>query len=401
MSILGGGGGDSSFTFKALIFAIAIMFLLPTMITIYCPGYIGNVDKDELFDGYYQMTGQEASTKTSIWALTGIYEPLIEGQPYGETPDGWLYSSRIDNYTPSQYDGSPEYYVVYRDSNGVYRYLQDSSDYDPVKNTGHKGMREYNTDTNQWEDRADGYKGDLYTNVQFDVQQKSNIFFSEANKTVNDDGTFYYYYQGYRMSFQPVSNYNIADSNGDKIPVIATTTSCSLIWYQYYTSSGVAGALVLSGSSGGTSYINGSQIVSAFNSITSTAKFEMVFNGGITLNVLIKIDPYYLTTKTVQECYDEGYWSIMITSESVDSDAYTGTDYAINPMKILNTVIDLLTFDYSDYNLSPAIGILCSILFVLPLYALLITICLDHTYLWILVGIMTALQSINFFNIFG
>lgn len=400
MSLFGGGGGDSSFTFKALVFAMALMFLLPTMITIYCPGQVINVDRDELFDGYYQMTGQEASTKTSIWALTGIYEPLIEGQPFGETPDGWLYSSRIDSYTPSQYEGSPEYYQVYRDSNGVYRYYYDSADYDENKHTGHMGKYYYDSDTSQWVER-EGFNGDLYTQVQFDVQQKSNIFFSEANKTMNEDGTFYYYYTGYRMSFQPISDYNIADSNGDKIPVIATTTSCSLIWYQWYTSSGVAGALVLSGSSGGTSFINGSQIVSAFNSITSTATFEMVFNGGVVLDVHIRIDPYYLTTKTVQECYDEGFWSIMITSESADSDAYTGTDYSLNPMKVLDTALDLFTFDYSDYNLSPVIGIVCSILFVLPLYALLITVCLDHTYLWILVGIMTALQSINFFNIFG
>lgn len=375
-----GGGGDSSFTFKMLIFSMVVMFLLPTMITIYCPGQSVDVDRNELFDGYYEMTGQQASTKTSVWALTGIYTPVEEGKPYGQTDDGWLYSSRIQTYTPSQYQGTPENYQVYRDSNGVYRYSSNSDDYNATTGTGHA-------------------KDDLYTQVNFDIQQRSNIFFTETNKTVNDDGTFYYQYTGYRMAFQPISNYTVLDSDGNRIPVIATTTSCSLIWYQWYTQTGVAGALVLSGNSGGTSYINGAQIVSAFNNLTSSATFKMVFNGGVVIDVHIRIDPYYLDTHTVQECYDMGYWSIMITSESADADAYVGTDYSLNPIKILTTMIDLLTFNYQDYNLSAVMGAICSILFVLPLYAGLITLCLAHAELWILVGILAAIQSLNFFNI--
>lgn len=395
---LTGGGGFSDSTFKMLIFAMAIMFLLPTMVSIFAPAQAINVDKNELFDGYNQMTGQQASAKTAVWALTGIYEPVIEGQPFGQTEDGWLYSSRISSYTPSQYEGSPEYYQVYRDSNGVYRYYQDSADYNESKGTGHKGLYTWDSDSNQWVKRTDS-NGDLYTQVNFDVQQKSNIFFSETNKTVNEDGSFYYFYTGYRMAFQPISNYTTLDSNGDRIPVIATTTSCSLIWYQWYTSSGLAGALVLSGNSGGTSYINSAQILSAFNQVNSTATFHMVFNGGIVIDVHIRIDPYYLETKTVQQCYDEGYWSIMLTSESADADAYTGTDYNLNPARVLETAIDLFTFDYSDYNIEGWIGVLMSIIFVIPLYAMLLTLCLEHAYLWILMGIFAAIQSISLFNL--
>lgn len=392
------GGGSSSFTFKMLIFAMAIMIMMPLMISIYAPSQAIDVDQNELMDGYYEMTGQKAPTKTAVWALTGIYEPVIDGQPYGQTDDGWLYSARINYYTPSQYEGSPEYYQVYRDSSGVYRYYQDSRDYNADTGTGHKGLYTYDNETQQWVKRTDS-NGDLYTQVNFDVAQKSNIFFSETNKTVNDDGTFYYFYTGYRMSFQPISNYTTLDQNGNSIPVIATTTSCSLIWYQWYTSSGVAGALVLSGNSGGTAYINAAQIISAFNQTTSTATFEMVFNGGIKMNALIRIDPFYLESKTVQQCYDEGYWSIMLTSESTDSSAYTGTDFSLNPSKVLDTAIDLFTFDYSDYNITGWVGILMSIIFVLPLYAMLITLCLDNAYLWILMGIVTAVQSISLFNL--
>ena len=393
------GGGNSSFTFRILIFAMVIMIMTPTLITVYAPGHAINIDEDELFDGYYSMTGQQASTKTAIWAMTGIYEPVIEGQPFGQTGDGWLFSNRLQYYTPTQYQGTQEDYIVYRDSNGVYRYYHDTADYNETKGTGHQGLCYWDSDSDEWVERTDS-TGELYTQVNFDTQHKSDIFFSEANKTVNDDGSFFYYYSGYRMAFQPISSYTTLDKNGDRVPVIATTTSCSLIWYRWYTSSGVAGALVLSGNQGGTAMINSGQIISAFNQVTSTATFKLVFNGGIELDAHIRIDPMYLETKTVQECYDEGFWSIMITSESADADAYTGTDFSANPMKVLDTAIDLFTFNYDDYNFEPWLGILLSILFVLPLYAMLITLCLDNAYLWILMGIMTAVQSISLFNLF-
>ena len=145
--------------------------------------------------------------------------------------------------------------------------------------------------------------------------------------------------------------------------------------------------------------INSAQIISAFNSTTSTATFEMVFNGGVVIDVHIRIDPYYLETKTVQECYDEGYWSIMITSESADADAYTGTDFSKNPMTVLETALDLFTFNYDKYGMSDWVGVLATFFFVLPLYAMLIVMCLDNAYLWILMGISAAVQSLSLFNI--
>ena len=376
-----GGGGNSSWNFKMIVFCLAIAFLMPFLMSIYAPANALDVDQEDLFDGYYQMTGQEAQTKTAIWVLTGVYTPVQEGSPYGVTEDGWMYSSEIKTYSPSQYQGTPEAYTVAKGSDGLYRYSANSSDYDADKGTGHAS-------------------GDLYTMVNFDMDHKSNIFFTESNKTMMGNN-FYYQYTGYRLAFQPISTYTTLDQNGDRIPVVATTTSLSLVWYQWYTQSGISGQLILSGSSGGVSFLNGAQVVAAFNSATNSATFPMVFNGGIQMDIVIRIDPYYLSSMTVQECYDNGFWSIMVTSQSADADAYTGTDYALNPSKVLDTAIALFTFDYSSYNLSSEMGILCSVFFVMFLYAGLITLCLENAYIWIMVGIMAAIQSINLFHIFG
>lgn len=375
-----GGGGDSEWNFKMITFCLVIAFLMPLMMSILVPTQAIDVDRDELFDGYYNMTGQEAPTKTAIWTLTGIYTPVIEGQPYGVSEDGWMYNSVISTYRPSQYQGTPEDYTVTRDDNNVYRYSADSSDYNATTGTGHK-------------------QGELYTMVNFDMDHKSNIFFTESNKTVMGDN-YYFNYSGYRFSFQPISSYNAYDQNGDKVPVIATTSSLSLVFYQWYSQTGVSGQLIVSHSSGGTGYISGSNIVSAFNSANNSATIPMVFNNGVQMDLIFRMDPYYLSTMTVQECYDNGFWSIMVTSQSADADAYTGTDYSLNPTKVLETAIALFTFDYSGYNMSDTMGVLCSIFFVMFLYAGLITMCLANAYIWILVGIMTAIQSISLLNPF-
>ena len=409
------GGGDTSFTFKMLIFAMAMMILLPMFINIYCPEANSGATEDEVLDGYYQMTGQKASTKVSVWPLTGIYLPY-SGGTYGYTEDGWLYGSEIKTYTPAQYGtGTPENYVVYKDDTGVFRYYADSADYDPDLGTGHRGS--YHIATTQ-SDPYDASKpvsstnytvgdyvpydepGELYTAVNFDKDHMSSIFFMESSRTETDDGFFYYDYDGYRLAFQPISSYTAVDADGNAKPIIATTTSLSLIWYQYYTQSGVAGQLVLSGSSGGLAYLNAAQILQAFSHTTTTASFDMVFNG-ITMTVYIKIDPMYLSSGyTVEECYNAGWWSIMVTSLSADSSAYTGTDFSLNPAKMLDTVIDLFTFNYSDYSMSSWLGAILSLLISLPFYAALIAICLDHAYLWIAVGILGAIQALASLSIF-
>lgn len=376
-----GGGGGESWTFKSIIFAMTIMLLLPTMLVVFCPGQAVDVDRDELFDGYYQMTGQQADTKTSVWALTGIYTPY-SGGAYGYTEDGWLYGTEVKSYTPTQYRSTQEQYTVYKADDGVFRYYSPSRDYNATTGTGH------NT-------------GDLYTNVSFDVNQKSSIFFSEGLRNDTDKG-FYYEYEGYRLAFQPIASYTVYDENGDRVPVIATTTSLSLIWYQYYTQSGVSGQLVLSGSSGGVSYLNGAQIVGAFNSNTSTASFNMIFNGGIKMDIHIRIDPFYLANGyTVQECYDLGYWSIMVTSQSADASAYTGTDYALSVTNIWNAIVSLFTFNYDDYNIDGTAGVLCSVLFVLPLYAILITLAISHVEIWLVVAVIAFINGVSAFSLFG
>lgn len=363
-----GGGGDNRFTYKMIILAIAIMFLLPTTLSIFTDTD-SEVNETSFLDEYYKFTGNKP-TREAVWALTGIYTPYFEGS-YGYTDDGWLYGGIIgstSDYKPSQYNNK-DFGGPVRLQDGLYRYTAATDD-------GHS-------------------VGDVYTAVTMDSAQKSNVFFTPGGKV--EQGSFFYYdYTGYRYSFQPLANYTAQDSSGQAVPVVATTTSLSLIWYEFYGASGISGQLVLSGSDSGVAYITAQEIITAFNSTTSTAKFGMTFNG-IEMNVYIRLNPSYIAQGyDVQQCYNFGAWEILITSLSTDSNAYTQADYAMNVSEIWTTLIDLFTFNVEDYGLSGWLATLASLIMVVPLYAALLSIGMTFYPALILAGILAAFQSWSF-----
>lgn len=75
----------------------------------------------------------------------------------------------------------------------------------------------------------------LYTRVHMDVSHKSHTFITHGGKHTWADGTFYYEFDGLRYSFSPLEDYNYSRDMGIK----AKSSSCSLIWYQYTTDSGI------------------------------------------------------------------------------------------------------------------------------------------------------------------
>lgn len=380
-----GGAGDSKFAFSMLIFALAMTLLLPIGISVFSPGTMAApLNTDEQISGYYDFTGTSPS-REAVWSLTGIFTPFginelgqEDNTHYGYSEDGWLYGSSLSEYSPTQYENSDYSYSVVKGADGLFRYAYANDDSTITYPGGnHKS-------------------GDLYTDVSFDATKKSPIFFTQAMKQ-EQDGFFFYQYGGLRYSFQPTSSYRTLNADGDDIEVIPNTTSLSLIWYQYYTSSqsGISGQLIISSQDFNVAYLTSAQIIQAFNSTTSTARFTLNFSG-VPINLYLKIDPNALANGlSLQQCYDLGYWSVMVTSLSTDSSAYMQSDNALNPYNIFETIVDLLTFNYSDYGISEEMGIVCSLLIVVPFYAGLIAICIGGGIeMMIGVGILAAIQGI-------
>ena len=372
-----GSSTDNNFTFGIVVLAVAIVFLMPTFISV----FVEKVDDDSapenldnVLDGYRKFTGTYP-TNEEVWALTGIYLPvglgldgngdIVSSQNYAYTPDHWIYGARVGTYTPTQFTGSSNYTVAYND--GFYYYTGDTLD-------GHS-------------------TGELYTSVAMDSSQKSDIFFTPSGKRVSGEN-WYYEYNGFRYSFQALSDYFYKNSNGDIMKATASSTSLSMIWYDYYGNQGLSGQLTLSGSDSGIAYLTASDIVSAFNSANNMAKFRMTFNGN-DMNVYIKIKNEYTSAGySVAECFDLGYWEIMVTSVSTNVNTYISTDYAMNIYNIWDTFVDLFTFNMDEYDLSPEMQLLASVTLSVVLYAALLSLGLTCYPILIFAGIVAIIQTI-------
>lgn len=368
-----GSNTSNDFTFGIVVLAIAIIFLMPTFISVFVEKNTDETAPDQMdnvLDGYRRFTGT-FPTNEEVWALTGIYTPVgvdasgNASSQYAYTPDHWIYGARIIQYNPSQFTGSSSYQVNY--DNGFYFYNGNTLD-------GHTA-------------------GELYTSVAMDVNEKSDIFFTPSGKRTSGENWFYEY-TGLRYSFQPLSDYMYKDTEGNLKRTTASNTSLSLIWYDYYGSSGISGQLVLSGSDSGVAYLTSSEIVGAFNSANNMAKFNMEFNGN-DMTVYIKIKNEYTSAGySVAECFDLGFWEIMVTSVSTNPQTYISTDYSMNIYNIWDTFLDLFTFHMDDYNLSPEMQMIASLTLSVILYAALLSIGLTCYPILILAGVVAVIQTI-------
>lgn len=371
---MGFGGSSEGFVQGAIIFGAVVLFFMPVMISMFMPTedteqYVSENVMDSVFESYYNFTGQN-NKKEQPWALTGIYEPYLGGN-YHYTDDGWLYGNLVTRYTPTQYVGTDGQYTVVKGMNGteddkisVYTYTSD------IPKIGHA-------------------KGDVYTYVVMDIEQQSEIFFTDQLKKTAGQG-FYYEYTGYRYAFQPLEDgYTVyTDANGDRqvTKMSATTSSLSLIWYNFLSQSGISGQLIISGQDFGVAYLTAADIVRAFNSANNTARFEMSFDG-VPMAIYIRIDPMMSQNYSVEECYNRGYWSIMVASISTGATTYYTADYAISPDKLWDTTVDLLTFNLDDYNINGTMKVIASLVFVMVLLSMLIAIGINHPTVLVIAGI--------------
>ena len=385
---MGFGGSSEAFIQGALIFGVITIFLMPVMISTFMSPNLEDIDTEalasedtiEAFNTAYMNFTSNGSKKEQPWALTGIYTPY-SGGTYHYTPDGWLYGELITSYSPTQYTGRDAYTVV-RGMGGV--------ENTPENTTG--VVYTYSTNNTM-----DGHnRGDAYTYVTMDVAQQSDIFFTDQLKRQSGQG-FYYEYTGYRYSFQPLESgytqYTDADGNKGITKMNATSSSLSLIWYNFATQSGISGQLILSGSDYGVSYLTAADIVSAFSSATNTARFEMNFNG-VPMFIYIKIDP----SKTyqgvsVEQCYNEGYWSLMVSSLSTDPNDYYTSGYSFSPEKVLDTAISLMTFNLDDYEMSSTMRVVASVVFNMVLLTMLLAIGLKNPHILIIAGIAALIVA--------
>lgn len=407
ISIGGGGGGlSTSSELKMISFAMSIIILVPTIFTVFVPSYVSEdqwaSEITSIENTYYEQTGSSSNPNKNIWTLTGIYTPY-QGTSYGYTEDGWIYGSKVPSDRPSQYISTvqnPGALIVAQAPNGLFYYIsvpkaQSESitvlkaPTDPA--TGEGGQYYINSAGQYVITNTEG--ATVYSSVTFNKSQKSDIFFTSANKTETDKG-YYYAFSGQRYVFQPLSDY-YTSIGGVTEKINSNSTSLSLIWYEYRTLSGIAGQLAVSGSDKGITYLTSDDIIRAFNSTNYTSTFDMTFNS-VQMHLVIRLDPSRLAAgNTVEECYNGGYWSVLVYSDAI-AESMASTTYEFSAENILNTLISLFTFRIADeYNIDGWVGVLASMMITLPLYLMLLVLCLNHPELWMFTILLAAIQAIT------
>lgn len=395
MPNFGGGNNSEYFVKGALTFSIMTMLLMTSFLVVFSPdrpnadGY--ESEMNELLSAYYDATGGTIQNE-QIWGLTGIYTPYgvdKNGNPSTKQMvlnDKWIAGDRVTTYNPVQYrssggldGGKLDYSVEYDSEKKLYYYASHGSDLLDIVDT--------TTDS-----QGNTVLGTLYTSVTMDRDHKSEQFFTVGSKQSLENGTFYYNFTGYRYCFQALSDYYYDLST----PITHTDTSLSLIWYSYQGGydTGVSGQLVLSGSDSGVAYITSDQIVNSFNSANFTSKFTLAFNG-IDMNIYIQLSAYAITNGySIADCYNAGYWSVLVTSPSVSTDTSASDSFNnFDADKVFDIVIGMLTFHTEDYGLTGIAGVVAGTVFSVSLYTSLIAVGLTFWPVLLIAGFIALFQT--------
>lgn len=386
MNISGNTGHSApEYTAKLFVMALLLAFITPIFFSLFVPTIDAESYEDEieqLENEYYNSTGSALSSNREIWPLVGIYTAYgTNGDKYGVTPDNWIYGDKITVYNPSQYSLSLDTnYTVRLMDNGLYYYVEKgNNDLTHTLATGSGDTWDY---TN----------ASIYSSVTMDNAHKSDMFFTPENKTQTDEG-FYYYFSGYRYAFSPIRSFTM-DNGTSEIEIQPYSSSLSLIWYQYASLSGVAGMLSIQGNDSGLSYLTSSDILKAFNGATYSSTFDMTFNN-IKMHLTINLDPAKINAgMNAGDCYNAGYWSVAVSSDSVASANVGNASYNLSIDNIWQTMIDLFTFNLTEqYDIEGWEATIASLLVSLPLYAFLLSLALSNYYILIGVAILGALQT--------
>ena len=389
-----GGGGDTEFTYKKIVWALLIISILPLMINL----MVNPVDTEDkwaeeyssITQQYYESAGVPPSASMEVWALRGIYTPYTSG-PYGYTDDGWLHGGVVTTNTPGQYDGqawTSEQFSVAQADNGLWYYTSAPSSRQDIV------VAQWDA-TNQKITSTEG--ATVYTAVTMDNAHKSDTFFTASDR-VQIGSHYYYGYTGYRYSFSPLHSYQSTNADGKTLDVSSTSSSLSLIWYQYNSLSGIAGQLSISGTDGGVSYLTSQDIVKRYEGVNFTATFDMQF-AQMPMHLQIRLNPAAIAAGlNVQQCWDGGYWSVLVYGDR-DIEDYVGgvfggtSDFSLENM--FEVFTDLFGFRLADhYDIDGWVGILASLVFSLAFYAVLLSIAVANPYMWGIIAIVGVLQGL-------
>ena len=338
-------GGEHALI-KIAIFCIAMSMISTVLVTVYVSGS-SDYDYDTISMYRSQLADFSGGqlVNDNPWVLSGCYTPFTPGSvPDSDIPDhieddngqsiGWLYGESI------AYSYIGEVAHIKLDPNQKSNQLLTIGDQTEYQYANGKeiwaGGNDYGIDLSGW-------GRDIISFFGGEAGEDYGVIY--ASGMANN-----WNYTGYRYVFDPVLPFSSEGSSKDG--------RLSVVWYLIPGDTGLSGALEIYGASKDQNQIklgsiSASEIITAFR---STSGYVQVFDfdfEGTHLNLTIQFDPtVYSSYSSLQSAWDAGAWSMAISSASAGNFFDVDNSNAFNATagSMLDTFIDIYTFEYPHFN---------------------------------------------------
>jgi hypothetical protein len=341
-------GSEAGTLSKIAIFCITMSILSTCLVTMYVSGS-SDYDYDTI-NAYRSelatFSGGQLVNDTP-WVLNGVYTPFVPGsvadedipnhiERDGNRTTGWLFGEKITDY---QYLGQVA--DIKLDKN------QKSNQLLTVGNPldyHYRNGKEWWNGGNDWgvtviDPGVVSFFVDLFTD-----QDTSDIGYTTVSGSANN-----WNYTGYRYTFDPVLPFNDQASSKDG--------RLSLVWYSIPGDTGLSGALEIYADKDHEQIKLGSisarDIINVFRSSEGYVQtFDFDFEG-THLNLTIRFDPtVYNYYSTLQQAWDDGAWSMAISSASAGNffDVQNSNAFNVTAGSALDTFVQIYTFDYPHFD---------------------------------------------------
>lgn len=330
---------------KIALFCITMSILTTCLCTMYW-GNSGDYDYDTINAYRAELVDFSGGqlVNDNPWVLNGVYTPFVPSAVAPEDiPDhierdggrttGWLFGEQITTY----------------------QYLGKSADIKLDKNqksnqlltVGNPFDYEYRNGKSWWNGGNDAGITILNPSVVRWLSSVTGIGNVDENYGYNtvSGSANNWNYTGYRYTFDPVLPFNDQASTKDG--------RLSLVWYQIPDDTGLSGALEIYADKDHEQIklgrISATDIINTFRSSEGYVQvFDFNFEG-THLNLTIRFDPtVYSSYNTLQAAWDDGAWSMAISSASAGNffDIENSNAFNVTAGSALDTFIQIYTFEY-------------------------------------------------------
>lgn len=351
--MFGSDNSSDALIFRMAIFCTVLSITITALFAALLPAYTSDYSYDDYVasrDEVMAFTG-DSMTNSTPWKLEAIYTPYKVGESYNVDSSGFIYGSSVST---SAYTSGQQTVFKMDKNQQSYKTLMQTDNTVEVTEKKVKWIYSQQAGPLRWVPLAiaggigliTGEAPEVYTYTTKDVEYPA------------------WDHTGYRFYLKPMLPFRDGETTS------ATDGALSLVWYNTPSGvQGISGGLVLYDSNKAiVGNVSAADIIGDYNKNSALAtKYKFNFEGTV-LNLNIRFDPEVLAGSVpLDEAWNEGNWSIAITSESAGNflDIKNSNSFTNSLGSMIDTFRNIYFFDVPNVD-SPLWSMLLWVFCVLP-----------------------------------